>query len=129
MPLQTCYCTINHRPTEEVAVIMYRNILIIVTGRSEQAVQTLIRLLLWEQSDQSLNRLQLDLNLSDAYDCIVNPSGSIFRTITIVTLCVPIFRMFTVLLLSRISRQRQRSESYLMDTIILKTNNLVYLLS
>ena len=65
------------------------------TDRSEQTVQTQIRLLLEEQSDQGLHCLPFCLHRLDFYS-MVEPHSSNFRVITTKVLGVRIFRKFTV---------------------------------
>ena len=66
-------------------------ILNIGTDRSEQTVQTQIRLLLMEQSDQGLLCLLFCL-----HHCTVKSNCSNCRTIMVIISGVPIFRIFTV---------------------------------
>ena len=70
-------------------------ILNIGTDRSEQTVQTQIRLLLMEQSDQGLLCLSFCLHLLTQY-CSVKSNCSNCTTIMVIISGVPIFRIFTV---------------------------------
>ena len=70
-------------------------ILNIGTDRSEQTVQTQIRLLLMEQSDQGLPCLLFCLHLLNT-NCTVKSNCSNCRTIMVIISGVPIFRIFTV---------------------------------
>ena len=67
-----------------------------VTGRSEQTVQTQITLLLKEQSDEGLHCLPVHLHSLTA-SCILKSNFSIFRTVTVIVLGDPIFRIFMVI--------------------------------
>ena len=71
-------------------------ILCIGTDRSQQTVQTKIRLLLKKQFDQGLHCLPFHQHLLDAL-CNVTSNFSIFRTIMAIVLGVPNFRIFTVI--------------------------------
>ena len=64
------------------------------TDRSGQTVQTQIRLLLEEQSDQGLHCLPFRLHRLDS--SMVEPHSSNFRVITTNFCVVRIFRKFTV---------------------------------
>ena len=81
------FCSLLYLPT----VI----ILNIGTDRSEQTVETQIRLLLMEQSDQGLLCLLFCLHLLTQY-CTVKSNCSNCRTIMVIISDVPIFRIFTV---------------------------------
>ena len=72
--------------------VIYHKIVSIGTDRSEQTVQTQIRLLLREQSDQGLQCLPFHLLHLDK-----KPNCSIFRIVMVIILGVPIFRAFTVI--------------------------------
>ena len=69
-------------------------ILNIGTDRSEQTVQTQIRLLLMEQSDQGLLCLLFCIFLTQY--CTVKSNCSKCRTVMVIISGVPIFRIFTV---------------------------------
>ena len=71
-------------------------ILNIGTDRSEQTVQTQIRLLLMEQSDQGLLCLLFCLHLLTQY-CSVKSNCSNCTTIMVIISGVPIFRILTVI--------------------------------
>ena len=75
----------------EITIMHTVKILRTGTGRSEQTVQTQIRLLLQEQSYQGLHCLPFQLHLLEA-----SMYCSILRTIMVITSGVPIFRTFTV---------------------------------
>ena len=70
-------------------------ILCIGTDRSQQTMQTKIRLLLKKQSDQGLHCLPLHQLLLDAL-CNVTSNFTNFRTIMAIVWGVPNFRIFTV---------------------------------
>ena len=70
------------------------------TDRPGQTVQTQIRLLLEEQSDQGLHCLPFRLHRLDSYS-MVEPYSSKFRVITTNVLGVRIFRKFTVNLIDK----------------------------
>ena len=71
-------------------------ILNIGTDRSEQTVQTQIRLLLMEQSDQGLLCLLFCLHLFEHITALLKSNCSNCRTIMVIISGVPIFRIFTV---------------------------------
>ena len=70
-------------------------ILSIGAGRSEQTVETQIRLLQMEQSDQGLHCLQFDQHFWVHYST-VKPNCLNFRTIIFIILDVSIFLIFMV---------------------------------
>ena len=77
---------------EKICTVIILNI---GTDRSEQTVQTQIRLLLMEQSDQGLLCLLFCLHLLNTIlHCNYNCSNC--RTIMVIISGVPVFRIFTV---------------------------------
>ena len=69
-------------------------------------VQTQIRLLLEEQSDQGLHCLLLDMHLLKAVNSMADPFSFNFRLFTAILLGVRIFRYFTVFLIHIIFQEK-----------------------
>ena len=76
------------------------------TDRSEQTVQTQIRLLQKEQSDQGLHYFLFNLHFSDTLlHC--KTKEFLFKTMTVIDLHVPIFLIFMVVHLLKIENELQ----------------------
>ena len=83
---------LGHLRDEQMCTVIILNI---GTDRSEQTVETQIRLLLMEQSDQGL--LCYSVCIFWTQYCTVKSNCSNCRTIMVIISGVPIFRIFTVL--------------------------------
>ena len=115
MGLHQCTSKTNAKSLIYTTVI----ILNIGTDRSEQTVQTQIRLLLMEQSDQGLLCLLFCLHLlNTTLHCKIQLFQ--FRTIMVIISGVPIFRIFTVF--QRMLIKADIALSYIGESLETKTS-------